>query len=305
MLPRAPGAGGGLYCAHDSSGHSSAMRTNRILTLAGAALVLTGFAAVATWRTEAPESPALSPEDRQRARIRTLLFQSLTPVSLSNCSLERFGESHDGGYLLCGNLLQAVRAGYSYGISGYDGWGCEVSTTLGVPVHQYDCFNTTEPVCAAKTVFHAACIGPLTETIEGRVFDTLQNQIAANGDAGVPVVVKMDVEGAEWDSLLETPDDVLQRIEQLAIEFHHTDDMRYVRVVERLKQYFYIVNFHLNNFSCEPGHEPFPGWAYEVLFVNKRLGVLDPDRKPAQLSSVVDTPNTLDRPDCQPSIGQQ
>jgi hypothetical protein len=27
--------------------------------------------------------------------------------------------------------------------------------------------------------------------------------------------------------------------------------------------------------------EPFPAWAYEVLFVNKRLAVVDPAGKPA------------------------
>ena len=40
-----------------------------------------------------------------------------------------------------------VAAGYSYGISGYDGWGCDVATRRQVPVHQYDCFNLAQPAC--------------------------------------------------------------------------------------------------------------------------------------------------------------
>ena len=87
--------------------------------------------------------------------VRDMLWQSLQPVTLDGCRLERYG-----GYLLCGNLLTDVRAGYSYGISGYDGWGCQVSTALRVPVHQYDCFDTRAPGCAGgATEFHAECIG--------------------------------------------------------------------------------------------------------------------------------------------------
>src|SRR6185436_7159902 len=48
---------------------------------------------------------------------RAELFKLLQPVAVTNCELERFGEPHDGGYLMCGNLLSAVQAGYSYGIS--------------------------------------------------------------------------------------------------------------------------------------------------------------------------------------------
>ena len=76
---------------------------------------------------------------------RQVLFEEIQPVKLSNCQLERFGEPNDGGYLLCANLLGDVKSAYSYGISGYDQWGCDVSTRLRVPVHQYDCFNLTRP----------------------------------------------------------------------------------------------------------------------------------------------------------------
>src|SRR5438067_13137387 len=65
--------------------------------------------------------------DRRAAQVRRALFNELQPVRLANCELRRFGEANDGGYLLCGNLLHGVQSGYSYGISGYDGWGCQIS----------------------------------------------------------------------------------------------------------------------------------------------------------------------------------
>jgi hypothetical protein len=208
-------------------------------------------------------------------QARDNLFAELQPIRLKNCEFERFGEAHDGGYLLCANLLASVQSGYSYGISGYDQWGCDVSRRLAVPVHEYDCFNLQVPVCpTGLTVFHGECIGAEAATIEGRPFDALENQFARNGDGAKRLVVKMDVEGAEWDSLLRTPDAVLERIDQLTIEMHGVrEEERFTAVVLKLKQFFYVANVHFNNFACQEGIEPFPAEVYEVLFVSKRLGV--------------------------------
>ena len=79
---------------------------------------------------------------RSLARSARRCFKLLQPVALANCELERFGEENDGGYILCGNLLGDVQSAYSYGISGYDGWGCEVSTQLKVRTHQYRLFRS-------------------------------------------------------------------------------------------------------------------------------------------------------------------
>jgi hypothetical protein len=248
--------------------------------------------------------------ERQRSfdqSQRRILYDLLQPVSLSNCRLERFGEAHDGGYLMCANLLTAVESGYSYGISGYDKWGCDISTARGVPVHQYDCFNPAEPSCpGGKTIFHAECVGAAAATIEGRSFDTIENQFKKNGDGARRVVLKIDVEGAEWDSLLTTPDEVLQRIDQMAVEFHwELDDAqwikqeRYARLVRRLRQFFEVAHLHFNNASCLEDLDPFPSWAYEVLFVSKRLAVVEPSSR-ADRPHPLDAPNNPSFEDCQP-----
>lgn len=238
-------------------------------------------------------------EDRRTAPIREALFNEVQPVPLANCTFERYGEEHDGGYLLCSNLLQSVKAGYSYGISGYDGWGCDVSTRLKVPMHQYDCFNTTVPVCkTGRTFFHPECVGGVARTEDGRPFDTVLGQLEKNGDGAHHVVMKMDVEGAEWESLPALTDEALQRIDQLVMELHGVKEQKYVDVVKRLKQFFYVAHLHINNFSCEPGHEPFGGWAYEVLFVNKSLTRIDPSRKEVGEVAGI-TRNNPNAPECQ------
>ena len=114
-----------------------------------------------------------------------------------------------------------------------------------------DCFDTRQPACpAGDTVFHAECVGDTAKTEEGRAFDTIANQLAKNGDANRRLVVKMDVEGAEWDSLLDAADETLQRIDQLAIELHFFEQKDFLRIVRRLKQFFYVVHLHFNNYAC-------------------------------------------------------
>jgi hypothetical protein len=249
--------------------------------------------------------------EQQRLAViqqRQALFDMLQPVALTDCQLERFGEAHDGGYLMCANLLSGVQSGYSYGIGGYDKWGCDVSTRLNLTVHQYDCFNTTQPACAdGETVFHAECVGDTANRVAGRIFDTITNHFAKNGDSSRRIVLKIDVEGAEWDSFLSVPDATLKQIDQMAVEFHFVvdrqghwvQDGKHLRVVRRLKQFFHIGHIHFNNAGCVGGLEPFPSWAYEVLFVSKRLAVIDPSRKANGLHPL-DALNNPSLPECQP-----
>ena len=239
----------------------------------------------------------------RNAIVRARLFAEIQPVNVTNCQLKRFGELHDGGYPLCANLLTGVKSGYSYGISGYDGWGCDVSQQLHVPVHQYDCFDVRQPSCpGGRTVFHAECVGTTKSVQNGRPFDSIGNHFGRNGDAGAPVVMKIDVEGAEWDAFLSAPDEALQQIDQLNVEFHHVDDPKYVATLQRLKRFFYIAHVHFNNFSCDSALRPFPSWAFEVLLVNRRVAVTDGTAAPAAASGI-DARNDASAPDCQVPTG--
>ena len=217
--------------------------------------------------------------------------------------MERFGSPNDGGYVLCGNLLKTAGpdvAVYSYGIAGVDDWGCHVAGDLRVPVHQYDCFQTTVTPCAnaAAHLFHAECIGPARETIDGRPFDTLGNQIEKNGDRTKRIILKMDVEGSEWESLRTASAATLQAIDQIAIEFHGIEDPAYVEAAQKLSEFFYVANIHANNHVCLPGFDPFTGTVFEALLVNKRIAQVDVNVTP-RIPSAADAPNHPSRPDCQ------
>src|SRR5687768_1663608 len=163
-----------------------------------------------------------------------MLLAELRPVALADCVFERLGGPADGGYLACANLMGGAQSAYSYGIGGTDAWGCEVARRLKAPTHEYDCFDMRAPTCAGgELAFHAECVGPATQTIDGRPFDSVERQIAKNGDAGKRLIVKMDVEGAEYESLLAVSDAQLDQIDQLVIEFHGVNDPQALALVRR------------------------------------------------------------------------
>jgi hypothetical protein len=128
----------------------------------------------------------------------------------------------------------------------------------------------------------------------------LTHQITRNGDAGKTLVVKIDVEGAELTSLLATPESVLDRIDQLAMEIHGTK-RGFLALVRKLKRTFYLVHLHYNNQACSLSMRPMPAWAYQVLFVNKRIAIPDSLRPPPVLPHPLDAPDYALGHDCQVS----
>jgi hypothetical protein len=233
-------------------------------------------------------------------KLRKAILAELQPVALKNCTLKRFGSANDGGYLMCENLIEPLDAGYSYGVGTNDDWGCALSRQYHIPVHQYDCFDPARPMCNGGTfVFHNECVGGHTAYRDSRFFDTLENQIRKNGDDARRLIIKMDIEGAEWESLLATPDELLATIPQLAMEMHGFDNPKILDVLRKLKRNFYLVNLHFNNWSCTPKAAPLPAWAYQGLWVNKRIGIVDPTAPVPAPMNPLNAPDSPTWPDCQ------
>lgn len=74
---------------------------------------------------------------------------------------------------------------------------------------------------------------------------TLEEALNLNGIVYADVL-KIDVEGAEYDILLNCDDDTLQKFRYITMEFHETDDSTFGLMVARLTKWFnvHIIGSH-------------------------------------------------------------
>jgi hypothetical protein len=69
--------------------------------------------------------------------------------------------------------------------------------------------------------------------------------------------------------------------------------------VQKLERNFHLVHIHFNHWACTPDVAPFPATAHQVLFVNKRIGIVGPPEHGARPAGALDAPDNPAGPDCQ------
>ena len=108
---------------------------------------------------------------------------------------------------------------YSYGIAQDIGFESHFVKENPIPAYLYDhtISDLPEENSSSLITWKPEGIGPRRTAN----LNSLEGHVAENGDAEKEnLLLKMDVEGAEWLSLLETPDDVWGRFKQVVIELH-------------------------------------------------------------------------------------
>lgn len=169
----------------------------------------------------------------------------------------RVGPPFDGGYIMCADGLanSGLGGAYSYGIESRDGWGMDVASIFGVPLYEYDCFTTRPPIpCGGCQVrFFPECIQGNNEHKAG--YGTLTTHMERNGDAVAAdgtLLLKLDVEGAEWDVLAQESASTLRKFRHINVELHSIYRAIYNPVALQAMQNllaagFSVVHLHGNN----------------------------------------------------------
>lgn len=210
----------------------------------------------------------------------------------------RVGSLGDGGYVLPDDL-----AGISHVLS--IGIGQEVSFDLyfagrGVPIHQYDPTVAAPPVAHPCFSFNRLAWGEA----DGEESISLARMLSANALTETnDVILKFDVEGAEWAAIRSASADVLKHFRIIVCELHGLNNLsnapfldRAVDLITLLTRHHTVVHVHANNccgMSLVEGI-PLPA-VLELSFLrNDRSefsACLDPIPGP------LDYPNMTDRPD--------
>jgi len=218
---------------------------------------------------------------------------------------ERVGENYDGGYIICADGLKnsGLKGAYSYGISGYDGWGMDIAQRYKIPLYEYDCFNKNapKPCSGCQVKFSPECIRGNNETNPNSAFKTFTEHIKLNGQSNAPpssLMLKVDVEGAEWNVFESENASTLSQVRQITTELHHLQHKHkhghYLKAVRSLLDAgFSIAHLHGNN------HGPLVKFGrYAVPAVLELTMVRRPEGSPKQCPTDIPYSIPLDQRCC-------
>ena len=228
------------------------------------------------------------------------LLQNLRPYDFPGSERIRLGPEYDGGYVLLDESLKDVEVVYSYGVETNSDFELRFCESYNAIARLYDHTVEEAPLKRDFFYFNKEGVGPEKTSN----CNTIGSHIKENGDDGKQLLLKMDVEGAEWDALLQTPDSVLKLFNQIAIEVHglgtelsRVQIYKKIKVFQKINNLFYLFHVHANNYS--PLHY-IDGFkvpdVMELTFINKKYF------NHAEYSSTifpteVDQPNNSNRED--------
>lgn len=173
----------------------------------------------------------------------------LTPfdIDVGKC---RVGSVGDGGYVLA-DCLRPEQTVLSYGV----GWDVTFEQDMAARGHRVFLFDHTiefVPALHANCSYVAEGIGAVCDA--ARNLWTIEEHLRRAAIEGSDLILKLDVEGAEWEVLEAIPDAVLHRFEQVTLEVHGLADLeddgfmaRFEAALRKLNARFTLFHVHANN----------------------------------------------------------
>jgi hypothetical protein len=145
--------------------------------------------------------------------LRTLSV--LYPVNVT-CGKVRVGGANDGGYVMA-NDFEGNRICYSIGVGPQVIWDSEMAAR-GMQIHQYD--HTVEGTPDTHPNFHFNRVGISHKSDDPQLI-TLETMLEQNDHLDEEnMLLKIDVEGAEWDVFENMSSNTLMKFDQIVVEFH-------------------------------------------------------------------------------------
>ena len=208
-----------------------------------------------------------------------------------NCpSMERIGNLGDGGKWVCGldflkekynnyheieNQKSTTKPTnrrplmYSYGVNQDLSFELEMIERTGCLVHAYDpTVGTVPPDCKdnENIVFHKLALGPETKPDDTFLMvEHLFDSIKQNGHTYVDIL-KVDIEGSEWDTFASLLKEKYFPFGQLLIELHFRDTVEVFEFFDNMEVHgFRIFSRETNHNPCSAGKKPI---AVEFSLIN-------------------------------------
>lgn len=160
----------------------------------------------------------------------------------------------DGGYVMVDDF-SGITAALSLGIGLDISWDLQMAS-MGIEIHQFDHTVEPPPGVEGNPLLHFNRCGIAAENDPANrmraIKEILATDLAAHpGD----LILKIDIDGHEWEVFDGMPDEVLKRFRQICVEIHNPlarpaqrgCRRRNLRVLGRLHRLFAPVHLHANN----------------------------------------------------------
>ena len=223
----------------------------------------------------------------------------LHPVKIDH-DLIRIGNHGDGGYL-APNDFEGIEVCLSIGSDREWSFEKNLQDAFGIRSVIIDSVDKRPSDLTDMQTFIEGWLAPdLDET--SVTLEKLVKIVEQSQD----LILKMDIEGAEYAALLDTTDAILQRFRIIVIEFHDFDSVLdpyfrkclFIPTINRMLLEFDVVHFHPNNCSSfvRIGDIEFPK-VFEVTFRRKSQLVEETSKVLAMIPHLLDRPNVKELPD--------
>ena len=172
------------------------------------------------------------------------ILELVTPIRMDLDHVCRFGSENDGGYVLVKDFSDGDFL-LSMGVANDVNFELELISLLS-GAHLYDDSIVALPKVVSNSFFYNERIGgsgctSITEAME-RIPDHFD------------LILKVDIEGSEWEALDSLKTEELNKFRQIVVEYHwfeklidDQDYSRMLRVLSKLSTTHFVLNAHPNN----------------------------------------------------------
>ena len=175
----------------------------------------------------------------------------LTPRRAIGVEKIRVGDPGDGGYVMLDDFA-GVTGALSFGIDTNCSWDTQIAER-GIDVYQYDHTVDGPPTAHARFHFTQKMIVAVNSEQGESLTSVLEKLPALPTER---LILKIDIEGAEWDVFVAASEVELGRFSQIICEFHDFDKLldwswrdRAQRFLAKLRAQFDVVHVHANNYG--------------------------------------------------------
>lgn len=187
-------------------------------------------------------------------------FSQINPVQTEH-QLIRLGSSHDGGYLVPDDL-DGISACFSPGVCKKSEFEDQLASK-NIRSFLADYSVESPPINNPLFKFEKKFLGSINDDVYMTLESWVEKEMPHNTS---DLLLQMDIEGSEYDVLIQTSNELLRKFRIIVIEFHDLQNLldRFgLRVINscfsKLLRDFEIVHIHPNN-----NHKPEKLYDYEI-----------------------------------------